>query len=156
VLPWPARQAVPSVIGTDLQGHTWRLNDLRGKAVLINFWASWCGPCMVEMPSLQSLAEFHGPDRLVVLTVNFKESATVVQRHVQRSGLALPVLLDPMGDSARAWGAKVLPTTVLVGANGRVHGTVRGELDWIGLPAARLLEPLWATPRPAQATLHTR
>ncbi len=102
------------------------------------------------MPSLQSLAQFHGPDRLVVLAVNFKESATVVQRYVQRSDFALPVLLDPAGVMAREWGVKVFPTTVLVAANGQVRSLVRGELDWSGQQAARLVEPLMSQPGQAR------
>ena len=142
VKPWPARQAVPALAGTDLQGQDWRLTNLRGKAVLINFWASWCEPCQAEMPSLQSLAEFYGPDQLVVLAVNFKESAPAVQRYVQRTGLSLPVLLDPAGAMAHAWGIKVFPTTVLVSANGQVRSLVRGGLDWSGPQASQLVEPL--------------
>lgn len=144
VAKWPAHQAVPQGVGVDLNGHVWRLADLRGKGVLINFWASWCPPCLAEMPSLQALAQFYGPEKLVVLAVNFKESPAVVQRFVQRTDLALPVLLDPSGATARAWGATVFPTTVLVAADGRVRGVVRGEVDWSGLPAARLVEPLLA------------
>ena len=135
---------MPVLTGTDLHGQVWRLPDLRGKAVLINFWASWCEPCRTEMPTLVSLAEFYGPDKLVVLAVNFKESATVVQRYVQRSGMPLPVLLDPEGVMARQWGATAFPTTVLIAADGRVRGVVRGEVDWSGLPAAKLVEPLLA------------
>jgi thiol-disulfide isomerase/thioredoxin len=142
VLPWGARKPVPSLEGTDLTGRVWRLADLRGKAVLINFWASWCEPCRAEMPTLQTLAQFYGPDQLVVLAVNFKESATAAQRHVQRSDLRLPVLLDPQGAIARQWGATVFPSTVLVGADGQVRGTVRGQMDWSGQEAAKLVEPL--------------
>lgn len=148
VLPWPARKPVPVLGGTDLQGQPWRLAELRGKAVLINFWASWCEPCRAEMPSLQALADLYGPQRLVVLAVNFKEPAATVQRYVQRTAFPLPVLLDPDGHIARQWGASVFPTTVLVGADGRVRGLVRGELDWTSPRAAQLVEPLLA-PEPA-------
>lgn len=150
VVPWPARKPVPALAGTDLQGQAWRLADLRGKAVLINFWASWCAPCQIEMPLLQTLAQLYGPDKLVVLAVNFKESGTVVQRYVQRTSLNLPVLLDPDGKMARAWGATVFPTTVLVGMDGSVRGLVRGELDWSGMPAEKLVEPLLAPMAPAR------
>ena len=144
VLAWPARKPIPELTGIDLNGRTWRLSDLRGKGVLINFWASWCPPCLAEMPTLQSLAQFYGPEKLVVLTVNFKESAPVVQRFVQRTDLALPVLLDPTGAMARQWGATVFPTTVLLAANGQVRGVLRGEMDWSGLSAAKLVDPLLA------------
>ena len=145
VTPWPARQAAPPLQARDLHGQRWDLASLRGKAVLINFWASWCAPCLVEMPSLQALARRHGPEQLVVLAVNFKESAPTAQRFVQRTGLDLPVLLDPAGAIARQWKVKVFPTTVLVAADGRVHALVRGELDWTGPQAAALVEPLFRT-----------
>lgn len=136
---WPAGQAAPMLLGTDLKGQTWRLADLRGRAVLVNFWASWCAPCLAEMPLIQSLAETYGSDKLVVLAVNFKESGPVVQRYVQRNSLTLPVLLDPLGTLARAWGVTVFPTSVLVASDGRVSGLVRGEFDWSGPQAAQLL-----------------
>ena len=142
MLTWPANKPVPALEGTDLTGHAWRLADLRGKAVLINFWASWCSPCLAEMPSLQTMGELYGTDKVVVLAVNFKESITVVQRYSLRTNLSLPVLLDPTGALARAWGATVFPTTVLVAADGRVAGVVRGEFDWTGTQAAKLLETL--------------
>lgn len=145
---WPAGQSAPVLVGTDLQGQTWRLADLRGKAVLINFWASWCAPCLAEMPLLASLADAHGSDKLVILAVNFKESGAVVQRYVERNSLTLPVLLDPLGTMARAWGVRVFPTTVLVASDGRVVGVVRGEFDWTGPQAAQLLAPLLRTEGP--------
>lgn len=142
--PWPAAQARPELTGTDLQGQRWRWADLRGRAVLLNFWASWCEPCRAEMPSLQTLAEHYGSDRLVVLAVNVKESNATIERYVQRSGLNLPVLPDADGAMTRQWGVKVFPTTVLVGADGRVRAVLRGELDWTGQAAQRLVEPLLA------------
>lgn len=142
VMPWPARQPVPALFATDLNGQLWRLSDLRDKAVLINFWASWCEPCRAEMPSLQALAQQHGPDQLIVLAVNFKEALPTVQRFVQQTSLQLPVILDPQGVMARQWSIKIFPSTVMISADGRVQGVLRGELDWTSAQATQLLAPL--------------
>ena len=142
VQTWPTRKPVPALQLTDLSGKVWRLADLRGKVVLLNFWASWCEPCRAEMPSLQRLADQHQQD-LVVLAVNLKESTQTVQQFVQRTALTLPVLPDPQGVTARAWGVTVFPSTVLIDAQGKVRSVVQGELDWTGPDAKRLLQPLW-------------
>lgn len=144
VQPWNARTPTPQLQASDLNGKVWRLADFRGKVVLINFWASWCPPCLVEMPALQQLAATYGSEKLVVLAVNFKESSTVVRRYVQRSDLQLPVLLDSQGLMARQWGVTVFPTTVLVASDGRVRSVVRGEFDWSGPQASKWLQPLLA------------
>lgn len=144
VQAWNQRKPVPPLQVSDLNGKVWRLADLRGRAVLVNFWASWCEPCRAEMPSLQRLGEQH-PHDLVVLAVNFKESSTTVQQFVQRTGLALPVLTDPQGSMARAWGITIFPSTVLIDARGQVRGVLRGELDWTGADAQRLVQPLFSS-----------
>jgi hypothetical protein len=100
------------------------------------------------LPSLDVLAQFYGPEKLVVLAVNFKESPAVALRHVQRANIGLPILLDASGQIAREWGATVFPTTVLVAADGRVWGTVRGELDWSSLQAGKLVAPLMPVAAP--------
>ncbi|MDE2418973.1 MAG: TlpA family protein disulfide reductase [Burkholderiales bacterium] len=142
VTPWPAGRAVPQLVVTGLDGKVWNLKDLRGRAVLLNFWASWCEPCRAEMPSLQALAQLEGDMRLVVLAVNFKESSTAIARYAQAVQLQLPVLPDLQGTLARQWGVSVYPSTILIGADGRVRSTVRGEVDWMGSAAQRLVEPL--------------
>ena len=145
VKPWNARAQPPATVVTDLNGTTWRLADLRGKAVLLNFWASWCEPCRAEMPSLQALADRVGPDNLVVLAINYKESPALAAQFAQRTGLTLPVVADPQGAVAQQWGVTIFPSTVLIGSDGRVRAVVRGELDWTGTEAHRLLRPLWTT-----------
>ena len=137
VVPWKAGAKTPALQGTDLNAKVWRLQDVRGRAVLINFWASWCEPCRAEMPSLQELARTHS-DTLVVLAVNLKESEPTIARFVQRTDLRLPVLRDADGAIARAWGVSVYPSTVLIDAKGRVQSVVRGEVDWMGAEGREL------------------
>ncbi len=139
---WNARQPVPVFAAADLSGHVWRLSELKGRVVLINFWASWCPPCLAEMPSLQTLAELYGPEKLTVLAVNFKQSVPSIQGFVQRTGLALPVVPDFQGKIAAQWGVSAFPSTVVVGKDGAIRGVLRGEFDWTGEQANRLLQPL--------------
>ncbi len=144
VLPWPAGRSVPDTIGADLQGNPQHWPAMQGKAVLVNFWASWCEPCVAELPSLQALQNQYGMDALVVLAVNVKESAATVQRFLSRNTVPPSVSLDREGTVARAWGANIFPTTVLIGADGQVKGVVRGGLDWQSPQAIALIAPLLA------------
>jgi thiol-disulfide isomerase/thioredoxin len=141
---WPARGPVPPLLATDLDGRSWTLAGLRGKAVVLNFWATWCEPCRAEMPALQHLAQAHGNERLAVLALNFKEPAPRAERFARNTGLTLPVLLDPAGDVARAWSVRIFPTTILIAADGRPRWRVRGEFDWTGAEAARMVQSLLA------------
>jgi len=142
VRPLPQGVVAPPLQALDLQGKTWKLADLRGRAVVLNFWATWCPPCRAEMPSLQQLAEIYGPEQLVVLAVNVGEGPRRISQYLQASGLNLTVLLDQNSEIARTWGASALPTTYLFDADGRPRQRVLGELDWTGREAAALVEPL--------------
>ncbi|GAB3488943.1 hypothetical protein GCM10027399_04310 [Curvibacter fontanus] len=142
VTPWPANRPAPALQALDMQGKTWTLAELRGRAVVLNFWATWCPPCRAEMPSLQQLAEIYGPEQLQVLALNVGEGPRRIAQYLQSSGLNLTVLLDPQSEAARAWGANVLPTTLLIDAEGRPRLRVRGEVDWSGREAMALVEPL--------------
>ena len=139
--PWPANRALPPLAATDLSGKAWDLAPLRGRAVLINFWATWCAPCKEEMPTLQTLAELEG-ERLAVLAVNVREPLPRVRRYVQSAGLTLTVLPDPRGDITRAWGMTVFPTTVLVDTQGRPQRVVSGAVDWTGAQAQQVVAAL--------------
>jgi len=139
--PWPATKPAPQLVGFDAAGKPLLLGALRGQAVAINFWASWCEPCREEMPSLAQLPRAH-TGKLRMLAVNYKESPAAVAQFAATTGLELPTLRDPDGALARAWGIRVFPSTVLVGADGRVHSVVRGALDWNGAAAQPLIAPL--------------
>ncbi|MBC7437575.1 MAG: TlpA family protein disulfide reductase [Bdellovibrionales bacterium] len=139
---WPAGLAAPALEAQDLDGKTWRLGALRGRAVVLNFWASWCEPCRAEMPTLQQLAEVYGPDKLTVLTVNYKENAAKASQFVRTTGMTLPVLLDPVGDLTRAWEVRTFPSTILIAADGKPRLRLRGEVDWSGDEAEKMIAGL--------------
>jgi thiol-disulfide isomerase/thioredoxin len=140
--PWPAGAPFPPVQGQDAAGHAWRLADLRGRAVLLNFWATWCPPCRAEMPTLQQLAQLYGPNELSVVAMNFKQSATAATNFARSTNLTLPIVLDSQGANARALGVSVFPTTFGIAADGTPRWRVRGDLDWTGREADRLVSQL--------------
>ena len=140
VNPWTG--PVDSFQLTDTTGKVWLPADFRGRAVLLNFWASWCEPCRAEMPSLQQAAALHGASKLLVLAINFKEKPATALQFAERAGITLPVLLDIDGQAARRWGVRIFPTTLTLDRRGRPQHRVRGELDWTGPAAAKLIASL--------------
>ncbi len=145
VTPWPAGKAVPAFALQGLDGQAWDLRRLRGRVVVLNFWATWCEPCRAEMPSLDRLAQRHADGRLVVLAVNYQEHEARVRRFLESMPLQMPVVMDRDGQAARAWTRRIFPSTVLIDAAGRPRLTVTGEYDWDGPDAQRLIEPLLRT-----------
>lgn len=141
VRPWPRERAAPPVDLVDVQGRRWTA-PAGGRAVALNFWASWCEPCRSEMPTLQQLADFYA-DRLAVIALNYKERAATAQRFARQGGLTLPIVLDPDGDTAKRWEVKVFPTTILIDTAGRARWRVQGEMDWSSREALALVEGLW-------------
>lgn len=103
-----------------LSGEQLSLEDLRGKTVLLNFWATWCGPCRVEMPAIQSRFERHYPE-LEVLAINFDEPQNQVQAYVQELGLTFTVLLDPGGEVQRLYRIRGYPSTYIVDEDGIIR-----------------------------------
>ncbi len=109
-----------------LDGRTYRLSELRGRAVVINFWATWCGPCRAEMPAIEEVYRRYGDGRLMVLAVNVEEDEERVAPFVQRLGLSFPILLDRDGAVSRRYRVTGLPTTYLIRPDGTVDGVRLG------------------------------
>ena len=140
VTPWPGPVSGLGLV--DTTGKTWQSSDLQGRAVLLNFWASWCEPCRAEMPTLQQVADLYGPEKLLVLAINFKESAASALRFANTTGVHLPVLLDTTGKVAGQWGVKVFPTTLMMDYRGRARHRIKGEVDWTSSAAGQMIEGL--------------
>ena len=146
VRAWPADRPVPPLEVTDLAGKPWHLEALAGQVVLLNFWATWCEPCRLEMPSLDAMAERRRGDGVAVAAVNYRERADVVRRYLEHAPFRSPVLLDSDGDATFAWTPRVFPTTVIVGRGGQPVHVVVGELDWESAEARTLIDPLVGPP----------
>jgi thiol-disulfide isomerase/thioredoxin len=132
--PWPRGVATPALNLPLHEGGTWRLDQQRGKVVVLNFWASWCEPCRAEMPTLELLAERHANAGLEVVAVNFRETDGALRRFLDQQPVSLPIARDADGAAAKAWGARVFPTTVVVRRNGQAAFSVIGEADWNAEP----------------------
>ena len=133
----PVRLRLP-----DLTGRQRGLDDFRGKVVLVNFWASWCTPCVTEMPSIQRLAATLEGEPFAVVGVNVSESKLRVRTMAQRLGLDFPILLDEEGETFKSWGATILPTTYVLDRDGVPRFVGRGPLAWDESPARDFVEGL--------------
>lgn len=113
----------------DVNGDLVRLSDFHGRPVVLNFWATWCAPCRLEMPELERARAEFGESGPAVLTVNQGESAEQVDAFFDEVGLTLPALLDSKGDVGAAYGAFFLPMTVIVDSDGVVAAIHRGMIS---------------------------
>ncbi|MGH7908671.1 MAG: TlpA family protein disulfide reductase [Thermodesulfobacteriota bacterium] len=113
-----------------LDGRAHRLADYRGNVVLVNFWATWCVPCREEMPSMQRLREKLAGRPFVVLAVNLDEPEARIRKFLSQMRVEFTILLDPGNMAARAWDARILPASYVIGPDGRIRYSVVGELDW--------------------------
>jgi thiol-disulfide isomerase/thioredoxin len=98
--------------------------------VLVNFWATWCEPCRDEMPSMQRLKEKLAGKPFAVLAVNLDEPESRIRQFLSRMKVDFTVLLDPGKKAARAWDARILPASFVIGPDGEIRYSLVGELDW--------------------------
>ena len=127
--PWSGG-ATPPLELADLEGKRHRLADYRGKAVLVNFWATWCVPCRDEMPSIERLRASLEGRPFAVLAVNLAEPQSRIQAFLEKVPVRFTVLLDSDTKTAKAWQAKLLPATYIIGPDGAIRYLHLGELDW--------------------------
>ena len=106
---------------SSLDGQPVSLSDLKGSPVLLNFWATWCGPCRGEMPYLQQIYEKWQVMGLVLLAINIGESSSDVGEFMQDQGLSLPVLLDSEGEISAQYGIEYIPATFFIDSEGIVQ-----------------------------------
>jgi thiol-disulfide isomerase/thioredoxin len=112
-------------------GSVHKLSELRGKKVLLNFWATWCGPCQVEMPELEQAAQAHAGDGLVILAVNQQEAPDVITPFAAKHGITFPLITNSSNDIGDGYGVRGLPTSYFINSDGTISfrqlGVVTGD-----------------------------
>jgi thiol-disulfide isomerase/thioredoxin len=128
--PFAGRPAAPPLRLKDLGGIEQDLENYRGEVVLVNFWATWCPPCVEEIPSLQRLSDRLAGKRFRVLAVDVGEDAATVRAFMSRFEVDFPVLMDPDGTAVRQWHVYAFPTSFLIDRSGMVRYSLFGALEW--------------------------
>ncbi|MPZ48225.1 MAG: redoxin domain-containing protein [Dehalococcoidia bacterium] len=140
-------RAAPDFLLRDIAGDEVRLSDLQGRPVLVNFWATWCTTCRIEMPALIAAYNKHGAEGLVVLGVNLRESEARAAPFVKDFGMTFPVLMDRSGEVARTWRIggpnEGVPSSYFIDSEGVVQKVVFGLLSekTLGESLALILAP---------------
>ena len=128
----PARDLAPDFTLYDIDGNTYKLSDFRGKPVLLNFWASWCGPCQMEMPDFQKFYESHG-DKVHFVIVNLtdgqQETVESASAFIEEKGYTFPVYYDTDIDAAMKYGVSAVPVSYFIDAEGNFVAWAQGALS---------------------------
>ena len=139
--PFPAAEFTLN----DLEGKKASLSDYKGKPLIINFWATWCVPCVVEMPELEKLYKVRKSGGLEMLMINAKESKEVVKKYIDKYGFTFRVLLDEKGVVLREYQVFGLPSTFFIDENGIVQyfymGQLRTGIIKMGLKSISVIKP---------------
>ncbi len=144
---YPENEPAAALKLKTVDDQSYDLADYKGRVVLVNFWATWCGPCIAEMPSLQALAIKIGEKNIAILGVNYHESAQKIRDFAASSRVPFPLLRDPWQEASETWKVRVLPTTFVIDANGALRYRVVGEVDWSSRFVADKLKSVLAVKR---------
>ena len=118
------------IVRTDINGVETRLEDYQGQITVVNFWASWCRPCVEEIPSLNRLKQQMQGKPFRLISVNYAEPAARIRDFMREVEVDFPVLLDPDGELAGQWKVVAFPSTFVIGPDGRIHYGVNAAIHW--------------------------
>jgi peroxiredoxin len=125
-----------------LDGGSVKLSDFRGKVVLLNFWATWCGPCKAEVNDINTLYEKLKSEGFTVFTVDIRESARKVASFMKKNSLRFPVYLDESGEISAQYGITGIPTTFIVDPEGKIVGRAIGPRPWSSTDSVEFMRSL--------------
>ncbi len=138
--PLPGAPVAPELRLADIDGRSHDLADYRGKVVLLNFWTTWCPPCVEELPSLGRLQQQFDSEAFVVLGVDVGEEPAAVKKFLKKVPAAFPVLLDRDGQMVKPWRIRAFPTSFLIDKQGRMRYGYFGALKWDAEEVVSLVE----------------
>jgi len=135
------KRKVPDFSLECLKGEKVQLRNLKGKVIFLNFWATWCGPCKEEMPSMETLHQQLKDRDFVFLTISVDyDGAKTVKKFMEKHRYSFPVLLDPTSKTLQPFEINRIPATIFIDRNGRMIGRVIGPRDWYSPEVLALLD----------------
>jgi peroxiredoxin len=146
--PYARNMNAPVFSATTTTEQPVSLTALQGKVVLLNFWATWCAECRPELRGLEQVHHDLASRGLAVLGVNVGEAIKIIQRYARNLGLTFPLILDPQQTLSQLYGVAGVPTTFLLGRDGRTVALAVGARAWQSPAARRILDVLLAEPAP--------
>ena len=149
---YPPGERPPEFSSRTATGKTVSLAGLRGRVVLLTFWTTWCTECRPEMPIFEQLHRDFAAEGLTVLGINVREGAPIIQTYAKELDLTFSLILDPKGEIQTSYGVIGLPTTFLIGRDGRAVALAVGPRQWGSPPAQAIIEALLAEPTARKET----
>jgi thiol-disulfide isomerase/thioredoxin len=135
-------KAVPDFTAAMIGGGKQSLSSLKGRLVLLNFWATWCPPCRQEMPSIQRLSDRMKGRNFAVLAVDVSEGEKTVRDFLTKNGFSYPVALDENGSISGNFVGRGIPTTYLIGRDGKAIAGIIGSREWDTVEVSKILDDL--------------
>jgi peroxiredoxin len=126
----------------DLNGTSVDISDFRGKIVFLNFWATWCPTCVVEMPAMEKLHRKLKVKDFAMVTISIQDSVAAVKEFFEKNNLTFTALLDSFGNTVTAFGIRAIPTTFILDKAGRIIGLVTGPREWDSRESIAMFEYL--------------
>ena len=146
IQPVRDKKKAPEFVLEGLGGRKAELRSFRGKVIFLNFWATWCGPCKEEMPSIEALHQHFKGKNFVVLTVSVDhEGASLVEKFIARHGYTFYVMIDPKSKTLDLYQVEKIPMTFLIDKKGMIVGKAIGPRDWKSQEALSLFNRLIET-----------
>jgi thiol-disulfide isomerase/thioredoxin len=140
--PYRAHPQPNTIALRNIDNRHYQIDDYRGKVSIINFWASWCTPCVEEIPSLNRLRKKMQGKPFQLISINYAEDPKAIKDFLKMVNVEFPVLLDTTGEVAAHWKVIAFPSTFVIGSDGKIHYGVNAAIDWDAPEVIRLLEGL--------------
>jgi peroxiredoxin len=149
---YPSVMQPPDFNGVTADGQKVSLAGLSGRVALLNFWATWCLECRPEMPMFERLHREFSAQGLAVVGINAREGTATIREYAKELDLTFPLILDPKGTINATYGVIGLPTTFLIGRDGRPVALAVGPREWASTPARAIIQALLAEPAALKRT----